>query len=68
MSLKTLHQVIIFAGITISLIFAFWCFTSPDAAGSTGYFIAGIASVFAAFALVGYEFYFLKKTRRLIIH
>ena len=68
MSLKTLHQVIIFAGITISLIFAFWCFTSPDAAGSTGYFIAGIGSVFAAFALVGYEFYFLKKTRRLSIH
>ena len=68
MSLKTLHQIIIFAGITISLIFAFWCFTSPDAAGSTGYFIAGIACIFIAFALVGYEFYFLKKTRRLIIH
>ena len=68
MSLKTLHQVIIFAGITISLIFAYWCFTSPDAAGSTGYFITGLASILAAFALVGYEFYFLKKTKRLIIH
>ena len=68
MSLKTLHQIIIFAGITISLIFAFWCFTSPDAAGSTGYLITGIACIFIAFALVGYEFYFRKKTRRLIIH
>jgi hypothetical protein len=68
MSLKTLHQIIIFAGITISLIFALWCFTSPDAAGSTGYFIAGIVSILTAFALVGYEFYFLKKTRRLILH
>jgi hypothetical protein len=67
MSLKFLHQVIIFAGMSISLIFAWWCFTSPDAAGSTGYFIAGIGAILAAFALVGYEIYFLKKTRRLIL-
>jgi hypothetical protein len=68
MSLKTLHQIIIFAGVSISLIFAFWCFTSSDAAGSTGYSIAGIASIFVAIALVGYEIHFLKKTKRLIIH
>jgi len=68
MSLKTLHQVIIFAGFIISLIFAGWCFTSPDAAGSTGYFIAGIVAILVAIAFVGYEFHFLKKTRRLIIH
>ena len=68
MSLKFLHQVIIFAGVTISLIFAFWCFTSTDAAGSTGYFIAGIASIFIALALVAYEVHFLKKTKRLIIN
>ena len=53
---------------SISLFFAFWCFTSPDAAGSNGYFIAGIVSVLIAFALVGYEIHFLKKTRGLIIH
>jgi uncharacterized membrane protein HdeD (DUF308 family) len=68
MSLKTLHQVIIFAGIAISLIFAFWCFTSPDAAGSTSYLIVGIGCILCAIALVGYEVHFLKKTRRLIIH
>jgi uncharacterized RDD family membrane protein YckC len=67
MSLKTLHQVIIFAGMTISLIFAFWCFTSPDAA-SIGYLIAGVFSIFAALGFVAYEIHFLKKTRRLIIH
>ncbi len=67
MSLKFLHQVIIFAGMSISLYFAFWCFTSPDAVG-TGYFIAGFVSILLAFAFVGYEVYFLKKTRRLIIH
>lgn len=67
MSLKFLHQVIIFAGIAISLIFAWWCFTSPEGRGDTRYFIAGIASIFAALGLVGYEIYFLKKTRRLII-
>jgi hypothetical protein len=68
MSLKFLHQVIIFAAMAISLIFAGWCFTSPDAAGSTGYFIAGIVSIFVAVALVGYEIYFLRKTRRLILN
>ncbi len=68
MSLKTLHQIIIFAGMTISLIFAYWCFTSPTAAGSNGYFIAGIGAVFAAVGFVAYEVHFLKKTKRLIIH
>jgi hypothetical protein len=68
MSLKALHQVIIFAGVTISLVMAWWCFTSPDAVGDTGYLITGIGAILVAFALVGYEIYFLKKTRRLIIH
>ena len=67
MSLKFVHQIIIFAGITISLIFAWFCFTDPSAAGSTLFFVAGIGSIFAAIGLVGYEIYFLKKTRRLII-
>jgi len=68
MSLKTLHQIIIFAAMSISLFFAFWCFTSEDAAGSTGYRVAGVISILTAIALVGYEIHFLKKTRRLIIH
>jgi hypothetical protein len=67
MSLKFVHQIIIFAGISISLIFAWYCFTDPSTAGDRHYTIAGIGSILAAFALVGYEFYFLKKTRRLII-
>ena len=68
MSLKFLHQVIIFAAMGISLVFALWCFISPDAAGSTGYLIAGIACIFIAIGLVGYEIHFLKKTRRLILN
>jgi len=67
MSLKFVHQIIIFAGISISLIFAWFCFTDSSAAGDIRYILAGIGSLFAAVALVGYEFYFLKKTRRLII-
>ena len=66
MSLKFVHQIIIFAGISIALIFAWFCFTDPSATG-IWYLIAGIGSVLAAVALVGYEIYFLKKTRRLII-
>jgi hypothetical protein len=67
MSLKFVHQIIIFAGISISLIFAWFCFTDPSATGDIWYLVAGIGSIFAALALVGYEVYFLKKTRRLII-
>jgi uncharacterized membrane protein len=65
-SLKALHQVIIFAAMTISLVFAAWCFFSSDAVG-IGYLITGIACVFIAIGLVGYEIHFLKRTRRLII-
>ncbi len=67
MSLKFVHQIIIFAGISISLIFAWFCFFDPSTAGIVWYTVAGIGSLFAAVGLVGYEFYFLKKTRRLII-
>jgi hypothetical protein len=67
MSLKFVHQIIIFAGISISLIFAWFCFTDPSTKGNVWYTIAGVGCIFAAFGLVGYEFYFLKKTRKLII-
>jgi hypothetical protein len=67
MSLKTLHSIIIFAGVTISLISAWWCFTSPDAEGNIYYHIAGGVLVLAAIGLIGYEIHFLKKTRKLIL-
>ena len=68
MSLKFVHQVIIFAAFSISLFFAGWCFTSSDAAGDIRYLIAGIVSVFVAIGFVFYEIHFLKKTRRLILN
>jgi uncharacterized membrane protein HdeD (DUF308 family) len=67
MSLKTLHQVIIFAGISIALIFAWFCFFDPSTAGDIRFILAGIGAILAAIALVGYEIHFLKKTRRLIL-
>jgi hypothetical protein len=67
MSLKFVHQIIIFAGISISLIFAWFCFTDPSTAGNGWYTVAGIGSLVAALALVGYEIHFLKRTKRLII-
>jgi hypothetical protein len=66
-SLKTLHQVIIFAAMTISIIFAIWGFTSSDAVGII-YSVLGIGCIFTAIALIGYEIHFLKRTKRLIIH
>ena len=67
MSLKFVHQIIIFAGISVSLIFAWFCFFDPSTAGSVVYKLGGVASIFAAIGLVGYEIHFLRKTRKLIL-
>ncbi len=67
MSLKFVHQIIIFAAISVALISAWFCFFDDSTAGSVVYKIAGVACVLAAFGLVGYEIHFLKRTRRLII-
>jgi hypothetical protein len=67
MSLKTLHQVIIFAGIAISLVFTAFCFLDPTVKGQLVYILAGIGGILAAIGLVGYEILFLRKTRRLIL-
>ena len=67
MSLKFVHQIIIFAAIGISVIFGYWCFTDPSTAGDPRYIAAGVISGFAVVALIAYEFYFLRKTRRLIL-
>jgi len=67
MSLKFVHQIIIFAGISISLIFAWFCFTDPSTVGNSLYTVAGIGSIGLGLALVAYEIHFLKKTKKLII-
>jgi hypothetical protein len=67
MSLKFVHQIIIFAGISISLVFAYFCFFDSSTAGSVLYKVAGGASILAAIGLVFYEIHFLRKTRKLIL-
>jgi hypothetical protein len=67
MSLKTVHQIIIFAGIGISLIFAWFCFSDPSTSDDIRFILAGVGGIAAAIALVGYEIHFLRKTRRLIL-
>ena len=68
MSLKFVHQIIIFAAISISLIFAWFCFTDPSTTGNAWYTVAGVGCLFAVVGLIAYEIYFLKKTRKLIIY
>ena len=67
MSLKTVHQVIIFAGIAISLVFTAFCFLDPSTSGDLRFILAGVGGVIAALGLVGYEIHFLRKTRRLVL-
>jgi len=68
MSIRTLHQVIIFAAMTFALVFAGWCFFDPSVSGHVLYTVAGIACVGVAIGLVFYEIHFLKRTRKIIIH
>lgn len=68
MSLKFLHQVIVFAAMAVALLFAGWCFFSDDTAGNPSYMIAGGACVLVAIGLVFYEIHFLKRTSKIIIH
>ncbi len=67
MSLKTIHQVIIFAGIAISLVFASFCFFDPSTSGDLRFILAGVGGILAALGLVGYEIHFLRRTRRLVL-
>jgi hypothetical protein len=67
MSLKFVHQVIIFAAFSIALIFAWFCFFDPSTAGNVVYTFGGFGSLGAAVGLVGYEIHFLKRTKKLII-
>jgi hypothetical protein len=67
MSLKFVHQIIIFAGFSIALIFAWFCFFDPSTKGSVLYTIAGVGSLGAAVGLICYEIHFLKRTKKLII-
>ena len=68
MSIKFLHQVIIFAAMSVALLFAGFCFFDSDVAGDPPYMIAGGACVLIAIGLVFYEIHFLKRTRKIIIH
>lgn len=68
MSLRTLHQVIIFAAIAFALVFACWCFFDPSVGGNLPYTLAGIVCVLVAIGLVFYEIHFLKRTKKIIIH
>ncbi len=67
MSLKFVHQIIIFAAIGISLVFGYWCFTDPTVDTDPRFRVAGVFAGLAVLALIAYEVYFLRKTRRLII-
>ena len=67
MSLKFVHQIIIFAGISVSLITAWFCFFDDSTAGSVTFKIGGFVCLAATVGLIAYEIHFLKRTKRLII-
>jgi hypothetical protein len=66
MSLKTFHLVFVTAAEVLAVGFAIWAFRNYRAtAGSNSELILGLGSVAVAVALAVYEWYFLKKTKRL---
>jgi len=63
-SLRAFHVVFISSSVLLALFYAAWCLALGDRQG-LGWRAAGIASAAAALALVAYEAWFLRKTRRL---
>lgn len=63
MSLKYFHLVFIFLSTIFTLGFAFWCFNQGD----TKWMVVGIGSALAGLALPVYGWFFLKKTKKLIL-
>ena len=57
MSLRAFHVLFISASVLLALGLAWWC--GPEKP------VGAVASLLAALALVGYETWFLRKTRRL---
>ena len=68
MSIRFVHQIIIFAAMAVALVFAAWCFFDPSVAGNLPYTLAGLLCIAIAVGLVFYEIHFLKRTRKIIIH
>jgi hypothetical protein len=65
MSLKSFHVVFITASVLLALTLAAWCFGAIGAGGVPRTTAGGIAAIAAAMALVGYEAWFLRKSRTL---
>jgi hypothetical protein len=66
MSLKTFHLVFITAASLLAFGFGVWllrAYGRPDGRGSDLWF--GLVSLAVGVGLIGYELYFLKKTRKL---
>jgi hypothetical protein len=67
MSLKTFHLIFITAASLLAFGFGAWLLRGDGAPedGRGGDLASGLASVAVGVALVGYEVYFLRKTRKL---
>ena len=59
MSLKSFHVVFITASVILAFGFGAWCFEAEPR-----WLAAGVASIVAGLALVGYEVWFLRKIGR----
>jgi hypothetical protein len=63
MSLRAFHVLFIGASVLLAFYFAAWCLTGPPP--GAGRVAAGLGSLATGVALIGYEAWFLRKTRGL---
>jgi hypothetical protein len=63
MSLKAFHLVFITAAVALAVWLGIWALGEGRDTGSGGMTALGVASIVAAVALVGYEVWFLRKTK-----
>jgi len=64
-SLKAFHVIFISAAVLLAIWLGFWSLDQRQATGSGGWLALAVGSFAAAFGLVAYEVWFLRKTRQL---
>ncbi len=66
MSLRTIHVIFITCSIILFLGFSYWTFNFAYKHSYHSYYIASVVSCISAIALLGYGYWFIKKTKKLV--
>jgi hypothetical protein len=65
MTLRAFHALLILLSAALAALFGIWCLRLHQSGGSAGALVGAIAAFVVSAGLVGYDSWFLRKTRTL---